>query len=165
MYIRKLNKKAQDTEGPPAERTVFLIFLFIIIPLTIFAFVSIVRTAVYYKENVPKEVEEYVLVQKFLSSEDCFAYYDSLSGQFIPLSFDISILKDDTTLDGCIPPTGDYPRIRLTLESDELKKTLSNSNWNQELGPDRIFSPKTVTLYKDGKTIGTARIAIEVQDV
>jgi hypothetical protein len=121
---------------------------------------GIISSVVYYKTTIPYELEEYILVNKILSSDECFSHLDTLSNEYIPLSIDISKFNKEK-LDSCYPE-GDYYALRITLAyTSEI--TLSTPNWNQDKGADKRLPPKIITVYdKDEKNL--AKMIFEIQN-
>ena len=165
MYFRKLNKKAQEGEGPPGDWFVFIIVLLFAIPVVMLLFMGIIGSSVAYKTRVPYELEEYILINKFLSSGECFAYYDSLAGDYIPLSVDLKRFSNETLKDCYQIKNPNYYAVRLTLHKSENEQLeIITENWNHEMGAQKRLKPQFVTLYDKGSKT-TTRIIFELQNV
>jgi hypothetical protein len=156
------NKKAQEAEGPPGDWWVFVIIFSLVLPILVLLFFSILNTDSTYKTRAPYEIEEYILTQKFFSSDECFAYYDQVSGEFVQLTIDKGKFTKES-LDECFPATENYYAARLTLKSKKDETELTTINWDSQLGADRTLAPKSITLYDQEKK-EIASLIIELQD-
>lgn len=156
-----LNKKAQ--EGPPGDWMVFIIVLLFAVPIIILLFMSIINSTVAYKTKIPYELEEYILINKFLSSPECFAYYNYLSGDYIPLSVDSGRFNQET-IESCYPASANYYALRLTLiDSKDKQIELKTINWDEESGPQKRLQPQFITLYENNEKTN-AKIIFELQN-
>jgi hypothetical protein len=153
------NKRGQV--NAPADWFMFAIVFAITITLIALAFIITVNNSVSYRISTPYELEEYILVNKFVSGP-CFAHFDSLAGSYESLSIDKEKFSNKT-LEECYPAKEKlYYPIRLSLVTKEGEIQIVSSNWDKELGAQRKLKPYDVSLYSaNGKKY--AKIIVELQ--
>lgn len=156
-----LNKKGQ--EGPPGDWLIFIIVLLIAVPVIILLFMAIINNTIVYKTVTPYLLEEYILTNKFLSSDECFSHYDALSGEYIPLTLDKNKFNEKR-MESCYPNKGSYYALRLTLMDGDKQTTITTPNWDEDRGANRRMAPQFVTLYEDDNH-KLAKIVFEIQNV
>ena len=157
----RLHKKSQG--GPSGDWPVFIIILLFVVPVIIFLFIAIINSTVSYKARVPYDQVEYILVNKFLSSGECFAYYDRTSGDFVSLSVDLKKFNDEQIKE-CYPAPLDYYALRFSIIDGDNTHELNTVNWQDTRGAQKRLKPQLITLYKEGKKTNT-QIIIEIQNV
>lgn len=150
-----INKKAQIA----GRKMIFYIVFAFIAAITFLLIVYMVSSDKSDISVIYPGLEDYLLTQRFLLSQECFAYQDD-SGRTYPWTIDIRKFTQNN-LDECY--TADKTNVkafRLTLSYGASKTTLSTKNWEGFL---KKAETKKVEVYDQGRKTGTGELFIEIQ--
>lgn len=157
------NKKAQES-GESGAKVPFYMIVAFILPVLMLAFAIVVATSSAHIYKMPTGVEEFVVLQRFTSSQECFAYVDKATGRAYAGIIDFTRFNQET-LDSCynIDEKSQYFAFQLMLKADnsEAFTKLKTKNWDG-IAEKRI-APKDVLVYKDGQ-IYKGKLTVEVQN-
>jgi len=142
MKIIKNKKGAYE-----ADTTPFYIIFGIIVSVLFILFVFIVSNYSTDAATPPEGLEEYLQVQRFLRSPDCFTYED-IAGRTYPLIFDWEKFTQ-ARLTTCFITKGltNINAFRLRLSFDQGNKNIQTDNWDDESNLDKSEAPKKVFVY------------------
>jgi hypothetical protein len=151
------NKKAQADSLP------FMLIYIIAITVLIFLFIMLIDNNLKNKLVPSKDLEEYLLVSKFLSSGECFSYYDATANSYLPQSIDFSKFNR-VSMENCYPAADDNVAVKLTLSYNKESSEIISSNWNNEIYAEKRLKPYFVSLYR-GESKINAKLIMEMQNV
>ncbi len=153
------SKKGSGYEIGKKPTYYVVIFFFLTISFMLFGFLII--SEVSSSSSIPDNARTTVLINRFLNSEDCFAYKDSETGRVYPGIIDIEKFNENN-LEKCYYAEKKYDSksFRLTLNGEDIeKKTILTTNW----GSSRFGqASQYVLLYNNGE-ISKANLLIAVQ--
>ena len=137
-----------------------IVLLFLVISFMLFG--SIIMSEVSLSNSIPNNVDTTVLVNRFLNSDDCFAYKDNETGRIYPGIIDIKKFNEDT-LKECYNAGSNYnsKSFKFIIKGSGIEeKTIFTINWGA-----RKFSQVSqyVLIYNKGK-ISKANLLIAVQE-
>ncbi len=141
-----LNKKATAA----GRKVLFYMIFGIISMITVMVLINIIADGLSEISRIPPGLEEYVIINRFLHSPECFAYNDINTERAYPL------IEWESFADGnlryCYNADSQEARgFKLTLKIDDKEKsekTVSTANWEGFL---RKEIKKGVLVLKDGK--------------
>ncbi len=156
----KLKKKATYT----ADTAPFYAIFAIVVTVLFMIFVLLVNHYSADNVEIPKNIEAYLLYQRFLRSPDCFTYED-ISGRAYPLILDWSKFTEEN-LKNCYVSyqNKNIPAFRLKLTFPEKESTIQTENWNSQFGPHKIEKPKQMWVYFNNEKY-KGELSIEIQNV
>lgn len=106
-------------------------------------------------------LEEYLIMQRFLTSPNCFVYQDADTGKVYAWTIDLQKFNEDR-LNKCYSASDTKVKaFRLSLSHGTLKTTISTKNWEGFL---KKAETRQVYVYDMGQ-IKTGELFIEMQDV
>ena len=110
--------------------------------------------------RIPSDIENYLTIQRFFSSPECFALYDQSIGRSYPFVIDINKFNQ-LSLNRCYDAENTLVKaFRLTLKYADQQITINTKNWQGFIKKSEI---KQVFASNNGKT-DRAELYIEVQD-
>jgi len=138
-------------EEPPATSKVvaYIVFGFIFSGFCILLFFIISKETISIAD-IPKGLEEYVFIQRFLSSQDCFAYQDKETLRIYPGIIDLEKFKQERLEDKednlCYKFKKDVPEFRLKI-NDKIIQTSDNFDSIKKKNTIK----KSILIFKEGK--------------
>src|SRR3989338_2447348 len=138
-------------EEPPATSKVvaYIVFGFIFSGFCILLFFIISKETISIAD-IPKGLEEYVFIQRFLSSQDCFAYQDKETLRIYPGIIDLEKFKQEKLEDKednlCYKFKKDVPEFRLKI-NDKIIQTSDNFDSIKKKNTIK----KSILIFKEGK--------------
>ncbi len=129
------SRKGQEEAAIIPSKLVLYMVLAVIIPLMALALVLITT---HYRAQVNSyldDVEDTVLEARFLSSPDCFARVDSVTGRVYPGVIDQSKFTQKR-MDYCYDVPKDFERACFSIDLRDMEKekvigSVSSENWEQ----------------------------------
>ena len=111
--------------------------------------------------KIPPNLENHLLVQRFLNSPFCFAFQDEEINKIYPGIIDLTKFNEDN-LNKCYNAEDtNVKAYRLTLSYNNEKISINTKNWEGFL---KKAETKHVSVYDDG-IIQRGELLIEMQDV
>ena len=140
---------------------VFLLFV-AVLGFSVFLFVETANTFILEDIEIPKNVEEHILIERFLNSPECFAYQDE-TGRTYNKVIDLNKFKSQSQIDKCITTQGSKFAFKLILDvtGSNEKFYISTSNWLE-----RFYfkeEQRNVLVYTDDK-INSEKLTIYTQN-
>ena len=138
-------------EKPPTTSKVvaYIVFGFIFSGFCILLFFIISKETISIAD-IPKGLEEYVFIQRFLSSQDCFAYQDKETLRIYPGIIDLEKFKQEKLEDKednlCYKFKKDVPEFRLKI-NDKIIQTSDNFDSIKKKNTIK----KSILIFKEGK--------------
>lgn len=155
-----MNKKA---EGYAADTMIFYAIFGILASLLAVAFVYIVQSDSMKAVEVPDDVSNYILYQRFLRSPECFVFED-FTGRAHPMYIDAEKFNEKR-MDECYQPVDDeFTAFSLSLVFGDEELKINSNNWNDNEGPEKRKKPISVFVVKEGKIIN-GKMIISIQNV
>jgi len=175
------NKKGEETP----QKMLFYVITSIFITILCFIIVYFVVYDLRTETMIPKNLERNLFIQRFLNSEDCFAYTDTKIQRIYPYLLDQKKLTQDT-LDKCYSINDDK-----TILSDAEKKLEEKIKISNEGGiafrltfigagivPNNVLKTKNwvdgknseqetpirIKVIDDENEINEAKLVVEVQE-
>ena len=142
------------------SKIVFYIIFAIVAALTFLLIVYMVSTDKSKIAVIRPGLEDYLLIQRFLLSSNCFVYQDD-SGRVHPWTIDLEKFNENNLNKCYFAENTNVKAFRLTLSYGTFKSTLSTKNWE---GFIKMAETKKVYVYDNGQ-IKQGELFIEVQDV
>lgn len=159
MKIKKcvFDRKAQIA----GRKIIFYIVFAIVAALTFLLIVYLVSSDKSSIAIIYPGLEDYILMQRFLLSPECFAYQDEDSGRTYSWTIDLEKFNQNN-LNRCYAAENTKSKaFRLTLSYGTFKSTLITKNWE---GFIKKAESKKVYVYDKGQ-VRQGELFIEVQDV
>lgn len=154
----KDSKKATE-EWATSDMPFFIMFA-IALGLVLMFFLTMIGYFVSSDIYIPKDVDEFILVERLYNSPNCFAYKDEISGRVYLKSIDLNKFKNKDAISKCIPNI--RFGLRIELESGTIKKeTLTNPNWVENSDFKTVY--RDVFIYYDNQ-IRSGKIAVSIQN-
>ncbi len=157
----QLNKKAEDEAH--GDWPIFIMIFIFAVTCAAILFYVIVANNTAYRTFTPTELEETILINKILSSNECFAMKD-IFGEFIPLSVDLSRFTQDI-LASCYPvqKTSKSEAYSILLQKKSGDIVINTTNWDIEKYPEKNYPTYFATVY-DAEKKENAKLIISVQN-
>ena len=152
------NKKATIA----GRKVLFYIIFAIIATITVMILIDIIITGASEISKIPPGLEEYVIINRFLHSPECFSYKDADIERAYPL-IDWKIFTGESLRRCYNFNSSSIKGFELTLivESEEKnEKTISTANWEGFL---RKKITKDVLVLKDNK-VYNGKLTIGIQN-
>ena len=154
------NKKAQIA----GKKVLFYIIFAVVAATTAMILISITITDASEINRVPPGLEEYIIINRFLYSPDCFAYKDETIGRAYPLiewsNFTNNNLRYCYNLNSTIVKGFELTLTIKNEKKEKEEKTILTANWEGIL---RKKTVKRVLVLKDGK-LYNGELTIGIQD-
>ncbi len=155
----KLLKSKKATEA--GRKTIFYI-IFGITAAVFFLVLSMILTS--WTSDVSKmspEIEKYLLIQRFLSSNTCFTYQDEDTGRIYPYIIDWEKFSNET-LNTCYSSPDKYA-FRITLENfnKNSKKTAQTGRFT---GTVKQIIGENVNVFYDNQ-FDNGKLSIEIEEI
>lgn len=149
-------------KGDISGRKVIFYIVFSFIAAIVFLLVVYMVTSDKSKiTEILPGLEEYLLIQRFLTSPNCFAYQDADSGKVYAWTIDLQKFNENN-LNKCYSASDTKVKaFRLSLSYGTLKTAISTKNWEGFL---KKGETRQVYIYDRGQ-IKTGELFIEIQDV
>ena len=156
----KLPKKAQIA----MDWMPFLIVFSVVVGVIFAIFIFLVNTYASSNVDIPEEINEYVLYQRFLRNPSCFIYED-IAGRSYPLHIDM-VKFNQNRIERCYTSFGnkDFIAFKLKLSYDGKEQSIKTDNWDDALGPDKRETIKGIIVHIGKNTFG-GEMAIEMQNI
>ena len=138
-------------EEPPATSKViaYIVFGFIFVGFCILLFFILSKETI-NTAKIPPGLEEYIFIQRFLSSQDCFAYQDKETLRIYPGIIDLEKFKQEKLEDKednlCYKFKKDVPEFRLKI-NDKIIQTSDNFDSIKKKNTIK----KSILIFKEGK--------------
>lgn len=143
------------------RKIIFYIVFAIVAALTFMLIVYMVSSDKSKIAVIQPGLEDYLLIQRFLLSPECFAYRNADSGRAYAWTIDPEKFNQNN-LNRCYAAENTQVKaFRLTLSYGAFKSTLITKNWE---GFIKKAETKKVYVYDKGQ-IRQGELFIEVQDV
>lgn len=131
--------------------------------VAVIAFILLVWMVPSYKSElgtIPPNLENHLLIQRFLNSPFCFTYQDEDTNRFYPGVIDLTRFNQDN-LDECYNAENtEVKAFRLTLDYNNEKITINTNNWGGFL---KKTQTEHVFVYDEGE-IQRAELLVEIQN-
>ena len=150
-------------EEPPATSKVvaYIVFGFIFVGFCILLFFIMSKETISIAD-IPKNLEEYVFIQRFLNNPDCFTYQDKETLRIYPGIIDLEKFKQEKLEDKednlCYKFKKDVPEFRLKI-NDKIIQTSDNFDSIKKKSEIR----KNILIFKEGKFENT-ELEIEYEE-
>ena len=154
------NTKASENWAP-GSMPYFIIFV-IILGFSTVVFLMIINSFLAGRIDIPKNVEERILMERFYNSPDCFAYEDEKIRTYLN-TIDWNKFKSNAVIDKCLPSIGSKYSFKLELDNPEGIGRLSVTTTNWAGGADFRLEQRDVFVYYNNK-IQNGRLSIFIQD-
>ncbi len=154
------NTKASENWAP-GSMPYFIIFV-IILGFSTVVFLIIINSFLAGSVEIPKNVEERILMERFYNSPDCFAYEDENSRTYLN-TIDWNKFKSNTAINKCLPSIGSKYAFKLELDNPEGIGRLSVTTTNWAGGSDFRLDQRNVFVYHDNK-IQNSKLSIFIQN-
>jgi hypothetical protein len=152
------SKKGSGYEVGKKPAYYIVILLFLTISFMLFGF--LIMSQVSSLSTIPYNVETTALVNRFLNSEDCFAYQDSETGRVYPGIIDIEKFNEERIGKCYYTKNYNLKSFKMTLKTEGIEeKTILTTNWGSSMLSQ---VSQYVLVYDDGK-ISKANLLIAVQ--
>ena len=140
-------------EEPPATSKViaYIVFGFIFVGFCILLFFILSKETI-NTAKIPPGLEEYIFIQRFLSSQDCFAYQDKETLRIYPGIIDLEKFKqerlEDKEENKCykIEKGTNAPNFRLIIGNKKIQTT----NDFESIKKKNTIK-KSILIFKEGK--------------
>ena len=110
--------------------------------------------------KIPVDLENYLIIQRFLNSPECFVLYDKNIGRAYQSTIDLGKFNQ-LSIDRCYNAEDTLVKAyRLTLKYSNQKITINTKNWQ---GFIKKSETRQIFVNDNGK-IDRAELYIEVQD-
>lgn len=150
------NRKA-DISG---RKMIFYIVFSFVAAITFMLIVYLTDSGRSKIADIPSGLEDYLLIQRFLSSSNCFAYQDADSGRTEHRSIDLQKFNE-INLNKCYDATDTKIKaFRLTLSYGNSKNTINTKNWE---GFVKRAETRVIDVYDGQIRQMQAELFIEVQ--
>lgn len=152
------SKKAETDIS--ARKVIFYIVFGILASITFLLIAFLVPVNASEISQIPEGMENYILIQRFLSSPLCFAYVDKDTGRAYPGLIDTGKFTQ-ANLDGCYDAKDSNAKAyRLTSNYWKDTKTIQTTNWEGFLAKAQT---EKIKVYDNG-LINDAALFIEMQE-
>lgn len=157
--MKKLLKSKKATEA--GRKTIFYI-IFGITAAVFFLVLSMILTS--WTSDVSKmspEIEKYLIIQRFLTSNICFTYQDEDTGRIYPYIIDWEKFSDET-LNNCYSSPDKYA-FRITLENlnKNSKKTAQTAMFTGTI--KQIMSENVKIFYES--QFDNGKLSMEIEEI
>ncbi|MBI2557958.1 hypothetical protein HYW20_01440 [Candidatus Woesearchaeota archaeon] len=150
------NKRA-DISG---RKMIFYLIVGFVLIAAFFIVVTLVSSDKSIISKIPPDLENYLTIQRFLSSPECFTLYDQSISRAYPSIIDINKFNQ-INLNRCYDAENTLVKsYRLTLKYGDQQITINTKNWQGFIKKSEI---RQIFVNNNGKT-DRAEIYIEVQD-
>lgn len=155
------NKRAAESWF--ADTMPFLILFVIAVGAIVFLLVLIAGLFISRNLEIPENVEELIIMERFYNSPECFAYQDE-TGRIYQKSIDLGKFKNKDIMTKCISSTNSKYAFKLELENFEghAKDSTTTSNWARNA--NFKLEQKYVFVYFDNK-VKSSKLSIFIQNV
>lgn len=156
------NKKASENWVPTDMP--FLIIFVIVLGISLAILLIIMNILILRSTLIPKNVEEFILIERFYNSPNCFAYQDENSWRVYSKLIDLEKFRNKEIMQRCFPSTNFKYAFKFELEyiENQEKVITSTPNW-VEISNFRL-EQKNVLVYFNNK-IKNAKLSIFIQNV
>lgn len=159
----KLIKNKKATENWVLDSILFLILSVIILGFSILIFLVIIDYFASKDVEIPKGVEEFILIERFYNSPDCFAYQDEQTGRVYQKSIDLNKFKDKASLSKCFLSSNPKYAFKLELENPENQEKIVITTPDWANNADFRLEQRDVFIYLDNK-IENRKLSISIQN-
>lgn len=156
----KIAKNRKATENWAPDTMIFFILFVIAIGLSTIALLVIIDSFIIKNLEIPKNVEETLLIERFYNSPDCFAYADG-NGRVHSKTIDWSKFNEANRMEKCLASRNYNHRFRLEIESVLGKKTIASSDWVEAKNLDVL--KKEVFVY-NGNDVNQGKLSIFIKN-
>lgn len=160
-------KKGSESEMWAPTDMPFWIISGVVLGFTAIIFFILVSSSGVESATIKGNLKSYFLIERLLSSKNCFAFYDDASGATHKGVLDYKKFND-LQLDNCMSglASGDIA-FRITLTSSEsaagLPKTIKSKNWNENRQIEKREGSKKVVISHNGNLFN-GDVSIEMQN-
>lgn len=155
------NKRASENWIPTDMP--FLVLFVIVLGISLVALIIVINLFISRSTEIPKNIEEFILLERFYNSPNCFAYQDRDTGRIYSNLVDLEKFRNKDIMAGCFPTNNHKYSFKFQLENEETGKlTASTPNWIEN--SNFRYEQKNVLFYSDNK-IKNAKLLIFIQDV
>jgi len=154
-----LGKKGEEH----AQKMVFYVIAILLITAMCFILIYIFNYDLTTESMIPKNMERNLFIQRFLNSEDCFAYKDSEIQRIYPYVLDKNKLTQEQ-FDDCFK--GENSRISFRIKfigAGVPNLELKTANWVDGKSSERE-APINIKVIDEKREINEAKMIIEVQE-
>ena len=147
-----------------ADTAPFYMIFAVVVTGLFLMFLLIVNSNASNLIEVNKDLGNYFLYQRFLTSPDCFTYED-ISGKVYPMNLDFSKFTQ-YSINNCYNSFNNQklPAFRLKLSFSEKESVIKTDNWNDNKPVQKRNEPMPVIVLSQNKKY-KGDLSIEMQNV
>ena len=158
----KLLNSTKAAENPAPSFMPFII-LFAIALGAILVFLSLfISSFVANDVQIPKDVESFIVMQRFYSSPNCFAYEDANTGRVYQKVIDLEKFKNQATMNKCFPSNSKYS-FKFELEDPENPGMITAATPNWIAGYNFRQEQKNIFVYSNNR-MESRKLSIFIQN-
>ena len=162
--IFKTKKGTAASEMWAPDTILFWIIFGIVLGFVAIFFVVTISKIGFEQAKINENLESLFLMQRFLKSQDCFAY--SKEGTLSRAVIDADKFTEEMLSSCYIIAENTLPAFRLTLslESAGISKAIKTKNWNDNRPFEEKKTPKNVVVHS-GNKLQNGEILVEIQNL
>ena len=160
--MKLLNSK-KAAENPVASDAIFIVIFAIALAIAFIFVNSIIASFLSNDLQIPKDIEPFILVQRFWNSPDCFTYEDVKTGRVYQKIIDIEKFKAKDTMNKCFSNLKSKYAFKFDLESPETNAKIETATPNWVQGANFKLEQKNVFVYSNDK-INNQKLFIFIQN-
>ena len=159
----KLLNSRKAAENPIASDAMFIIIFAIALAIAFIFTNSIIASFLSNDLQIPKDIEPFILMQRFWNSPSCFAYEDVKTGRVYQKVIDIEKFKTKDAMNKCFSNLKSRYAFKFELENPETNAKIETLTPNWVQGSNFKLEQKNVFVYSNNK-IRNQKLSIFIQN-